>query len=82
MPMFSKILVPVAFSGRCEGAAQYAEALACHFHAELVLLHVVAPVPAYWSPDAGVVSLALGSIERASIQFDFPRPARPPHAHA
>ena len=33
-------------------------------------------------PDAGVVSLALGSIERASIQFDFPRPARPPHAHA
>ena len=37
MPMFSKILVPVAFSGRCEGAAQYAEALACHFHAELAL---------------------------------------------
>jgi len=33
-------------------------------------------------PDAGVVSLALGSIERASVQFDFPRPARPPHAHA
>ena len=32
-------------------------------------------------PDAGVVSLTLGSIERASIQFDFPRPARPPHAH-
>ena len=56
MPMFSKILVPVAFSGRCEGAAQYAEALACHFHAELALLHVVAPVPAYWCPDAVVVS--------------------------
>ena len=56
MPMFSKILVPVAFSGRCEGAVQYAEALACHFHAELVLLHVVAPVPAYWCPDAVVVS--------------------------
>jgi len=33
-------------------------------------------------PDAGVVSFALDSIERASIQFDFPRPARPPHAHA
>src|SRR5215831_5642053 len=29
-------------------------------------------------PDAGVVSFALDSIERASIQFDFPRPARPP----
>jgi len=33
-------------------------------------------------PDAGVVSFAPDSIERASIQFDFPRPARPPHAHA
>ncbi|MBZ5576673.1 MAG: universal stress protein [Acidobacteriia bacterium] len=56
MPMFSKILVPVAFSARCEGAVQYAEALACHFHAEMVLLHVVAPVPTYWCPDAVVMS--------------------------
>ena len=56
MPTVSKILVPVAFSARCEGAAQYAEALACHFHANLVLLHVVAPVPTYWCPDAVVMS--------------------------
>lgn len=54
--MFSKILVPVAFSARCEGAAQYAEALACHFHAQLILLHVLPPVPAYWCPDAVVMS--------------------------
>jgi len=45
--MVSRILVPVAFSERCKGAAQYAGALAQHFHSELVLLHVVAPIPAY-----------------------------------
>ena len=45
--MFSRILMPVAFSARCQGAAQYAEALATHFHSELVLLHVVSPIPAY-----------------------------------
>jgi len=39
----SRILLPVEFSERCRGAARYAEALACRFHAELVLLHVVAP---------------------------------------
>jgi len=44
MAWLSKILAPVAFSPRCRGAVQYAEALACHFHAELVLLHV-APTP-------------------------------------
>jgi len=33
-------------------------------------------------PDAGVVSIGLASIDRARIQFEFPRPARPPHAHA
>jgi nucleotide-binding universal stress UspA family protein len=56
MPMLSRILVPVAFSARCEGAVHYAEALACHFHSELVLLHVVAPVPTYMAPDALVIS--------------------------
>lgn len=45
--MFSRILMPVAFSARCQGAAQYAEALATHFHGKLVLLHVVSPIPAY-----------------------------------
>jgi len=45
--MFSRILMPVAFSARCQGAAQFAEALAGRFHSELVLLHVVLPIPAY-----------------------------------
>ena len=39
----SKILLPVAFSERCLGAARSAEFLACHFHAELIVLHVVTP---------------------------------------
>jgi nucleotide-binding universal stress UspA family protein len=55
MAGFSRILAPIAFSARCEGAAQYAEALAYHFHSELVLLHVVMPVPAYALPDAMAV---------------------------
>jgi nucleotide-binding universal stress UspA family protein len=50
--MFRRILVPIAFSARCQGAAQYAEALAQHFHSELTLLHVVAPVPVYSFPEA------------------------------
>jgi nucleotide-binding universal stress UspA family protein len=41
--MVSKILLPVDFSDRCRGAARYAEALACRFHAGIVILHVVAP---------------------------------------
>jgi nucleotide-binding universal stress UspA family protein len=37
----SRILVPVEFSPRCRGAAQYAEALAGRFRSEIVLLHVI-----------------------------------------
>ena len=37
----SKILLPVDFSGRSIGAAQYAKALACRFHSELHVVHVV-----------------------------------------
>jgi nucleotide-binding universal stress UspA family protein len=49
MPSLSRILVPVEFSPRCRGAVQYAEALACHFHCEIVLLHVVLPPLANFS---------------------------------
>ena len=43
MRSFSKILLPVDFSERSTGAARYAQALARHFGAELVLLHVLTP---------------------------------------
>jgi nucleotide-binding universal stress UspA family protein len=56
MPVFNRILAPIAFSARCQGAVQYAEALACHFHSELVLLHVVMPVQTYGFPDALAVA--------------------------
>jgi nucleotide-binding universal stress UspA family protein len=40
----SKILVPVDFSQRSVAAIRYAGRLACHFHAELILLHVLPPI--------------------------------------
>jgi nucleotide-binding universal stress UspA family protein len=49
MSMLSKILAPVEFSPRCKGAVQYAEALARHFHSQIVLLHVVIPPFAKYS---------------------------------
>jgi len=49
----SRILVPVEFSPRCRGAARFAEALACHFHSEIILLHVVTPsLASYGYPEA------------------------------
>jgi nucleotide-binding universal stress UspA family protein len=40
----SRILVPVDFSERSVAAIRYARNLACHFHAELILLHVLPPI--------------------------------------
>jgi len=36
-----RILAPIDFSERSPGAARYAGRLACHFHSELTLMHVV-----------------------------------------
>jgi nucleotide-binding universal stress UspA family protein len=43
MLKLNRILAPVEFSPRCRGGVQYAEALAAHFHSEIVLLHVILP---------------------------------------
>ena len=43
MPILSRILVPVEFSPRCQGAIPYAAALARHFHSEITMMHVVIP---------------------------------------
>jgi nucleotide-binding universal stress UspA family protein len=52
MALISKILVPVAFSARCQEATRYAAALACRFHSELHLVHVfVQPWAAFSSPE-------------------------------
>ena len=63
--MFSlrKILIPIDFSERCLGAAQYAIPLAEHFHCEVNLLHVLPPFGDY--EDAGVGGVTIGEIMTA-----------------
>jgi nucleotide-binding universal stress UspA family protein len=41
----AKILVPVDFSDRSVAAVRYARNLACHFHCELVLMHILPSIP-------------------------------------
>jgi len=64
MPSLSRILVPVEFSPRCRGAVQYAEALACHFHSEIVLLHVVISPLANFSSFEAMAYTSAGDLAR------------------
>jgi nucleotide-binding universal stress UspA family protein len=64
MPKVSRILVPVEFSPRCRGAVQYAEALCCHFHCEIVLLHVVIPPLANFSSFEAMAYTSAGDLTR------------------
>src|SRR5690242_13954226 len=41
MLSLSRVLAPIDFSERSQGAARYAGRLAGHFHSELTLLHVL-----------------------------------------
>jgi nucleotide-binding universal stress UspA family protein len=69
MPVLSRILAPVEFSPRDKGAAKYVEALAGHFHSEIVLLHVVAtPQGAYSPPEALTYSTAGDLVEQLVVQ--------------
>ena len=43
MLSISKVIAPVDFSECSRGGARYAGRLACHFHSELTLLHVLEP---------------------------------------
>jgi nucleotide-binding universal stress UspA family protein len=45
MLALTKILVPVDFSDRSVAAVRYARNLACHFHGELILAHVLPSIP-------------------------------------
>ena len=78
MTRLSKILVPVEFSPQCLGSAQYAEALACHFHCDLTLLHILRPpYMAYSVPDvaayASVVDIESDLLREAQARLDaFP----------
>jgi len=65
----TKILLPVDFSEQGDGAAQQAAALARHFHAELILLHVnPIQVPALISPSDFSGSIDTGWITALEAQ--------------
>ena len=64
MPRLNRLLVPVEFSPRCQGAVQYAEALSCHFHCEIVLLHVVIPPLASFSSFEAMAYTSAGDLAR------------------
>src|ERR1017187_10942289 len=64
MPKLCRILVPVEFSPRCRGAVQYAEALSCPFHGEIVLLHVVMPPLANFSSFEAMAYSSAGDLAR------------------
>jgi nucleotide-binding universal stress UspA family protein len=68
MPSLSRILVPVEFSPRCRGAVQYAEALSCHFHCEIVLLHVVMPPLANFTSFEAMAYTSAGDLAREIIE--------------
>jgi nucleotide-binding universal stress UspA family protein len=75
MTLVSRILVPAEFSLRCQGAAQYAETLASHFHCETILLHVVGPPLSAWSPAEGmgyssVAGFLPETVEQRRIRLD------------
>jgi nucleotide-binding universal stress UspA family protein len=75
---WSRILVPIEFSPRCRGAAEYAEALASRFQSEVILLHVVSlPLSSYAAPESltypTTVDLAASTMVHRKRQLDgFP----------
>lgn len=69
MPVLTRILEPVEFSPRAIGAAHYVEALASHFHSEVLMLHVVAtPHGAFAPPEALSYSTAHELVEELVVQ--------------
>jgi len=64
MPRLNRLLVPVEFSPRCQGAVEYAEALSAHFHCEIVLLHVVIPPLANFSSFEAMAYTSAGDLAR------------------
>jgi nucleotide-binding universal stress UspA family protein len=83
MASLSRILAPVEFSPRCRGAVQYAEALACHFQAEIILLHVVLPpLASYSSFEAMAYSSAADLAQEIAAQRNLDLaefPCKAPH---
>jgi len=73
MRSLSKILLPVDFSERSVGAARYSRLLASQSQCELVLLHVVSPVPFQLGPVemAGNTANELYRHQRESLEREL-----------
>jgi nucleotide-binding universal stress UspA family protein len=67
MQTLSRILLPVDFSERSVVATHYAATLACHFHSELVVTHVLAP-PQYEFGAVDVAGAMLAELCRDRVQ--------------
>jgi len=67
MRLLQKILLPVDFSERSAGAAQYAKALAAQFGAQVLLLHVLTP-PQYEFGSIEIGGSMLADLYRARNQ--------------
>ena len=69
MFQLKRILVPVDFSPHSESAARLAASLACRFHSEISLLHVVEPGQSDWAEPAVTYTTNLEE-ERARERLD------------
>jgi nucleotide-binding universal stress UspA family protein len=67
MLSISRILLPVAFSEGCRGAAHYAAALARRFGSEVVVLHVAESLRPILDLDSGVVLAETAEYRRAAL---------------
>jgi nucleotide-binding universal stress UspA family protein len=67
MQTLSRILLPIDFSERSVGAAHYAGSLACHFGAELIVLHVLIP-PQYEFGAVDIAGSMLAELCRDRVQ--------------
>jgi nucleotide-binding universal stress UspA family protein len=65
-----KILFPVDFSERCAGATRFVAAVALRFDAELILLHVVEPLPYYGLPESVQhIEKQLAAFQRDELRY-------------
>jgi nucleotide-binding universal stress UspA family protein len=70
MLSINHVLVPVDFSERSIVSARYARLLACHFHSEVTLLHVLEPPPYMLGPIefGGIVESEVRKIREDSAE--------------
>ncbi len=84
-PGLNRPLLRPAHFGRALGQrirVQTREPIGGRRHFRGALVAADADAIAVDDPDVGRVAIALGLVDKANIDYDFSRPAGPPHAHA